>query len=204
VFKEGETTDSLVARLSDFGYSTCGLPQDETFQVFLPESKPWSIPPGEYHHRGFSPIDARRAMVYSFGACCLWLMFYNCADGRNDFAQDTVDVTKGTLLNLAKVHLSHISQPWTEGTSSVFLELFERTLASNPVDRFANVEDMVDYLAEHVEVLLPNDPGTERKKNVDSLKHMAVLNPFGNSEVVRVPASAKIQYDVGLLHVLDY
>jgi serine/threonine protein kinase len=68
IFKDGP--DGYVARVADFGFSTW-FRGDNDF-ILMPRSRPWYAP--EYHGRGFSPDDAKRMDVYSFGMLCLWLL----------------------------------------------------------------------------------------------------------------------------------
>jgi serine/threonine protein kinase len=57
--------------MADFGFSI-GF-QGENDKIFLPESRPWNAP--EYHERHFSPEEAKRVDIYSFGLLCFWLLF---------------------------------------------------------------------------------------------------------------------------------
>jgi serine/threonine protein kinase len=60
-----------VAKVKDFGYSSIMV--NEGHSVLMPKTVPWNAP--EHHHRGFSPQDAKRMDIYSFGLLCLWILF---------------------------------------------------------------------------------------------------------------------------------
>jgi len=65
-----EESDKVVARVTDFGYSTYFAGEN---LIYMPRSMPWDAP--EHHHRGFSHYQAMKMDIYSFGMLCLWLIF---------------------------------------------------------------------------------------------------------------------------------
>lgn len=68
-------SNCYVAGVADFGYSTWLA--NETERVKMPGSRPWVAP--EWHHCGFTTdhVGAMKMDAYSFGALCLWILFYN-------------------------------------------------------------------------------------------------------------------------------
>ena len=64
-------TEKFVARVADFGFSTQWVGANDN--ILMPRSKTWAAP--EWHHRGFSPAQAKRMDTYSFGMLVLWLIW---------------------------------------------------------------------------------------------------------------------------------
>lgn len=75
VFKNNRNEFS--ARVADFGYSTWFAGEQDTF--VMPKSWPWNAP--EHSHRHFTPADAKRIDVFSFGMLCLWTLFQGYLSG---------------------------------------------------------------------------------------------------------------------------
>ncbi|KAF2650287.1 TPR-like protein, partial [Lophiostoma macrostomum CBS 122681] len=69
---------SFTARAADFGFSTMYTNYND--QIVLPESWPWYAP--ECHeYAEFSPQQAAKTDVFSFGLLCLWFLFENYLSG---------------------------------------------------------------------------------------------------------------------------
>jgi serine/threonine protein kinase len=60
-------------RLIDFGYSSIIDPESESF-IRLPMSVPWCAPERTAYDR-FTPDQALRMDVFSFGMVCFWIMY---------------------------------------------------------------------------------------------------------------------------------
>lgn len=71
VFKEAP--ERYTARVIDFGFSSLYIHDNE--KLLLPKSVPWNAPETEGRQSEWSPLEAVRADLFSFGMLCLWLMF---------------------------------------------------------------------------------------------------------------------------------
>jgi len=70
--------DEYVAKLADFGYSTCTKMKTNTLgsgSVVLPWSPPWNAPEVNADNHTLSIAEARLSDVFSVGVTCLWLLF---------------------------------------------------------------------------------------------------------------------------------
>lgn len=142
--------DFLIAQLADFGFSTHISPSDTEGLVFLPESKPWTIPPGEYHHRGFTLQNAMRSMAYSLGVVSLWLLFYNYVDDPNlDWCSDTASLTGCAMFDLSNSSLQRSSR-FTRLTEEALKQFFRLALAVDPKDRTLTVIPLLQALHDAV------------------------------------------------------
>jgi serine/threonine protein kinase len=59
------------ARVTDFGYSTRFASENDL--IPMPGSQPWCAP--EHDRVRFTPAQARKMDVFSFGMLCVWLLF---------------------------------------------------------------------------------------------------------------------------------
>ena len=66
----GESEDTIMARVADFGFSTVGLERD--IQVAV--STPW-VAPEVGDRDGYTLEQAKQTDIYSFGMLCLWVLF---------------------------------------------------------------------------------------------------------------------------------
>ncbi len=72
---------SHIIKVADFGYSTRWASTNDLIQ--MPRSEPWTAL--EWHHRGFTPAQAKLFDVYSFGMLVLWLLSYGTHDDSNRY-----------------------------------------------------------------------------------------------------------------------
>ena len=63
----------LVAKVSDFGFSTIASTSSGNNEILLPRSRPWYAP--EWHPRGFSFTNAVKTDIFSFGLLALFILF---------------------------------------------------------------------------------------------------------------------------------
>jgi hypothetical protein len=70
-------TSAYAARVTDFAYSTRIANEDEL--VIVSKSRPWNAP--EHDRDEFTPAQARKMDVFSFGMLCLWVMFEQYLSG---------------------------------------------------------------------------------------------------------------------------
>ena len=144
VFRGG-TTNEVVAKVSDFGFSSIWARPEDLIQVAM--TKPWNAP--EWHHRGFIFCEARKMDVYSFGLLCLWIVMQSrnvtppLQDTKSllfttegDFQIDVLDKFKSEG-NLVEVLTQTISQKDSMKIPehSMLLEVLQRTLKADPRTR---------------------------------------------------------------------
>lgn len=66
-----EGNSRIIAKVADFGFAT--FFQDHNDLISMPDIKVWNAP--EHHRLNFSPDQAKKMDVYSFGMLCFWLIF---------------------------------------------------------------------------------------------------------------------------------
>jgi serine/threonine protein kinase len=69
---------SFTAKVADFGFST-RYAQDDT-HIVLHQSWPWHAPEFDEYHE-FTPVQALKTDVFSFGLLCLWFLFEESLSG---------------------------------------------------------------------------------------------------------------------------
>lgn len=148
VYEEPELDGAFVIRVTDFGCAEF-VPTNSVadgYLVYIPESKPWTVPPPEYHHRGFSFSAAVKAMVYSFGVCCLWLLLYNQPGDTGDRFIQEFDMTKApTMEEFAYLQLSRLTNWIPETLMDDIRQLFKLTLAA-PATRASRMGNVLPVL----------------------------------------------------------
>jgi hypothetical protein len=149
--------DIVTIQLADFGHSTAVPVEHEDQLVYLPESQPWSIPPNEYHHRGFTFVEAKRAMTYSLSVCCMWLLFYNRSNEEDLFFTTSIRCLNScTMLDTAMGHLDDSPKSLQE-CGEYLKELFRLTLAADPQARWSSVVPVLEILRHCMEILVEQD-----------------------------------------------
>lgn len=126
-----------IARVADFGYSTqWALPND---LVQMPRSRPWDAP--EWHHRGFTPVQAMKMDAYSFGMVVLWLLGYA--------ALKDADHTFGRVLHTA-TEAADLARPLTESTLQATKQdlnpFFDVTLTHDERNRCSDFDHLQELL----------------------------------------------------------
>ena len=131
-----ENDDRYVMKVTDFGYSTIFARDSDI--LLMPYSKYWTAP--EYHHRGFTPIQARLMDAYSFGMLCFWLLFDRTMTGHDgniaedsEISEDIVEYTRG--LTEETLHLSDQ------------YNLFKLSLSKDPAQRTADFGTFLELLS---------------------------------------------------------
>lgn len=142
IYEDQERHGAFVVRLTDFGCARLvPAPPEARSLVYLPESKPWTIPSPEYHHRGFGFSEAVTAMVYSFGVCCLWILLYNHpSDTRDCFIQDFDQAAGINMRDFAYAQLLQRATLVPDSFRDDLRQLFSTTLAPDPRARAASVD----------------------------------------------------------------
>lgn len=84
---------SFTAKVADFGVSTWSAHDD--YRITLPESWPWYAPE-IYEYPEFSPQQAVKADVFSFGMLCLWFMFEKYLSGVLPLPEGAAQLTRSS------------------------------------------------------------------------------------------------------------
>jgi serine/threonine protein kinase len=177
---EEGTEDVFITQLADFGFSTHVPIETPDTLVFLPESRPWTIPPCEYHHRGFTFCEAIRSMIYSLGVCCLWLLFYTHGEDANkDFDRETQTLDNDTMLKISNMNLE--SSPRFSGPAQEILrQFFALTLAADPSDRSITVAPILQLLRQCMKIF---DEETEYSPRVAAEKPKQIMHGIETQEL---------------------
>jgi serine/threonine protein kinase len=160
VYEDHQRDGALFVRITDFGHATIVSGMEDL--VKLPESKPWAISAPEYHHKGYSFDAAIKAMVYSLGVCCLWLVLYNKPSDQKDDFYAEAEEAKATLsqvwmLDLAQKRL-HPSEWISSVLQSLLSEVFQLTLTPCQ-NRAASAQEVLLLLQEAFRVSSNSDLG---------------------------------------------
>ena len=152
-----EGTDEVVAKVSDFGFSSIWARSEDLIQVAMTE--PWNAP--EWHHRGFVFCEARKMDVYSFGLLCLWVVMQSrdvepplqgikalLFTAEGEFQMDVLDTFKSKG-KLVEILMQTILQkgPVKVSEHSVLLEVLQRTLRADPRTRDSGLSGALAGLA---------------------------------------------------------
>ena len=150
-------TESYVAKIADFGYSTCtgihaASPGGERIQ--LPWSPPWNAPEVHGGNRIFALAEAKATDIYSLGMVCLWLLFLE--DGRYsengmqvEHNQLKILTREGTLKDFAwgKIDGETSIEPNTKYAMKKFFDL---TLSTEPMDRSIDLQYLLQLLTRNI------------------------------------------------------
>lgn len=136
-------SNGYIAKVADFGYSTLFASDNEL--VKMPRSPYWVAP--EWHHRGCKAADAMKMDIYSFGMLCLWLLFYNTQENTTcDFYSNLNSAKTVSVL----AHQLIIAMAGLDDQKRCNLsQLFDLTLANNPVDRSLDFNQLIRLFAPH-------------------------------------------------------
>ncbi|KAJ4424692.1 hypothetical protein N0V82_000620 [Gnomoniopsis sp. IMI 355080] len=107
---DGYLAPELTARVADFGYSTrCA---NESCPLKLPISFPWNAPEHDRLAREWTPAQAKKADIYSYGLLSFWLLFHpwlcgqrsegHCCPSTASEAQSSSEVALDTLVQLKR------------------------------------------------------------------------------------------------------
>lgn len=144
----GQSYDNIIVKVTDFGYSTLTTQGSEL--IDLPQSEPWCAP--EYHGRGQSFVQAKKADVFSFGMLCLWILFneHIAVIARNEqscsvysFLEDSK--FEDSLLPFSR-ELVRQKNNISENQKSLLLAFFDSTLTKNPLKRASDFMSLKNLL----------------------------------------------------------
>ena len=157
-----DKNNAYVAKVADFGFSTQFRGENDL--IIMPKSRIWSAP--EHHCRGFSPTEAKRMDVYSFGLLCLWLLFgasgqllpapsmtqkegqsisFDGKQGYTTLLEHLKSDEKTKVQSLAK-WLVNEKVPFTFDTKTNLNEFFGSTLAYRQGDRKLELDKLLRLL----------------------------------------------------------
>ena len=80
---------SIVPEVADFGYSS--IFTDSDANITVARTVPWHAPEVAKRRNGYTPIDAIRTDIYSFGLLCLWVCFRDELAKESDLTSDFAD-----------------------------------------------------------------------------------------------------------------
>lgn len=136
-------SDRLVAKVSDFGYSTLATRDHDLIK--MPKSKPWNAP--EHHHRGFRLSEAIAMDAYSFGMLCLWALFSENEEYPNMAYLEQLK-SEDKLPTLAHKLIATTAGLDLEQKENLNL-LLSSTLVSNPDKRNLDFKRLLQLLAQN-------------------------------------------------------
>jgi serine/threonine protein kinase len=160
IFKDN--TGEYTAKVTDFGYSTRFAHKDDL--INMPKSRPWNAP--EHDRDRFTPVQAQRMDVFSFGMLCVWVLFEKYLSGTvvlpqkaqwaNQYFQDKTQqhLSKHVLDNLKHDNklallaqqLIYAEQDIDQDIKQALERLFSILLAYNPNERHISLEEMFGWL----------------------------------------------------------
>ncbi|RDW60752.1 hypothetical protein BP6252_12135 [Coleophoma cylindrospora] len=143
-----KASDAVVAKVSDFGYSTMWAGHEEV--IYVPKTEPWQAP--EWHQRGFLFDDAKKMDWYSFGMVSLWVFLTFESAGlaeslRASIMTEEFDWEKGyhfeSLKSTGKLLRLVVDAVGAEFDMippvTTFLAIFQATLQPDPKHRIDNM-----------------------------------------------------------------
>ncbi|KAH8598398.1 serine/threonine protein kinase japonica group [Bisporella sp. PMI_857] len=143
------------AKVIDFGYST--LYADNSHRIKLPISIPWNAPEHDRRAREWTPSEAVRTDLFSFGMLCFWLLFEPYLSGATLLPRDLGDIglsgsvadmlreMKGEcqayaqLLSASETALGHDKQ-------TILKEFFNSSLSREPEKRGTSLSGLLRML----------------------------------------------------------
>ncbi|KAI1109889.1 kinase-like domain-containing protein [Nemania sp. NC0429] len=153
----------VMAKMIDFGFSFWH--SDDETRIPVPRSWPWYAPECD-EYPDFTPLEARKTDVFSYGMLCLWLL----TEARLSNSQLRLNSTPNTALYRSDVqgaissleliatlkdqHLLQglvnellVEEPGIKAQSKVMLEkFFSTTLAYDPTSRCSGIQEALRFL----------------------------------------------------------
>ena len=106
----------------------------------MPKSLHWVAP--EWHHRGFSLLQAKKMDVYSLGLLVLWILCCNTSHSIEPQSQVIVTASSDDVLTFAEENLRLMQIQHRAGIK----EFFWNSLRENATDRCADVRHLHEIL----------------------------------------------------------
>ena len=128
-----------MAKISDLGYSTQYATLNDL--ISLPKSELWHAP--EWHHRGFTPLAAKKTDAYSFGMLVLWLSCYAVLEDSHRKFKSDLAIKFNNALELAHEVLPTESHCQKNG----LLQFFDDTLTSDTTRRCSDFRYLGELLS---------------------------------------------------------
>ena len=133
-----DSSEVFFARVTDFGYSTIYTKPGDLIR--MPKSLHWVAP--EWHHRGFSPAEAKKMDVYSLGLLILWILCRNTSHSIEPQSQVIMTASSDDALTFAEENLGLMQIQHRAGLK----EFFGSSLNRNATDRCADVRHLQEIL----------------------------------------------------------
>ncbi|KAF5122584.1 putative serine/threonine-protein kinase roco5 [Metarhizium anisopliae] len=169
-----DSTGSLTTKVADFGFSTW-YARDDT-RIILPRSPPWYAPECD-EYPDFTPAQAVKTDVFSFGLLCAWFLFERYLSGA-------LPLPEAAQLE---------RPPYTYEGEERALKLLGDLKRTDSLTRLANqlvlAEEALDAVTSQMlqnffSGCLVSDPALRDVDIQHSLKHMDI---YGMKPVTRVP-----------------
>ncbi|KAL8784164.1 MAG: hypothetical protein Q9213_004138 [Squamulea squamosa] len=122
---------SYVAKVADFGYSTQYAETSDL--IHMPRSKPWHAP--EWHHRGFTPTQARQMDAFSFGMVVLWTLHYSMMDDSYLRLEGDLRGASNDVLTFARKLTQDVESPYKE----ILKVFYSKTLSEDAMEQYLQV-----------------------------------------------------------------
>lgn len=149
--KDGTT--KYVAKIADFGYSTCTEHDEDcsaSSLVQLPWSPPWNAPEIGPYSNVVTFREAKVTDVFSLGMICLWLLFHHDKSRSGSGLLDNLDVLRslkeGGKLTEVAWDLIDQSADVEVSMRSRIREFFDLTLSKEPSNRSQDLPHLLDLL----------------------------------------------------------
>ncbi|KAH8885906.1 kinase-like protein [Thozetella sp. PMI_491] len=163
VFKDD--SGSFTAKVADFGFSTQYALDNH--RIMLPESKPWFAPEC-LRYPGFSPQEAVRTDIFSFGMLCLWFIFerhlsgilpsleglppeiacYNYTGEDRSLKLLAEIKDKGALEQIA-TSLVMLETDWDDAMKDMLKRFFRQCLPYDPASRAVDMQQLLQHIHDY-------------------------------------------------------
>ena len=149
--------ESYVAKVADFGYSTCtgiNVATSSCERIQLPWSPPWNAPEVHRDNYIFTLAEAKATDVFSLGMICLWLLFlrdecYSGSGMQREYNQLKSLRRDGTLKDFAWGNIDGNTEIELK-TKHSMKEFFDLTLSPGPMDRSQDLRYLLQLLTQNV------------------------------------------------------
>jgi serine/threonine protein kinase len=195
---------SYTAKVADFGVSTWSA--DDDHRITLPESWPWYAPE-IYEYPEFSPQQAVKADVFSFGMLCLWFMFEKYFSGvlplpevvqlmRSSYNykgeswsfQFLADLKKDDSLTQLASQLVMVETGLDVESRQILDQFFKKCLACDPKSRDVDIQYLLKHINIHQYVLLASA--------MNFAKYCSRTQPIASSAMTEIVSSMDHDFTV--------
>lgn len=149
--------ESYVAKVADFGYSTCtgiNAATSSCERIQLPWSPPWNAPEVHRDNCIFTLAEAKATDIFSLGMVCLWLLFleesrYSESGLQRECNQLKTFRRDGTLKDFVRGKIDGETDIELE-TKYAMKKFFDLTLSTEPMDRSKDLHCLLQLLTQNI------------------------------------------------------